>query len=605
MANMSDSMPPAKGRMLWLQRGNFFNSKRARGMLVFLGVASMFANLRGVLKPWQRIRSDTAVICTIVSNEEFYLDEWLDYNMGIGFSHIFLFDNSDDFDLGHGWIERRPRLNRTVTIYHYPGQGKQWTAYQDCAREVYNSGHRWIFFTDADEFLVLKKHSNVVSFLLEHDRNHGALSINWQVHSWNEQLQYSPQPVTKRFQGSAGWIESNIHVKTISNVDAIDLTGKHHPHYAALKDGFRQIDTSGNLTISSGEKAFNKRHPSDVALVYHHSTKSWKEYINKRMRGRATMTGKGLKESVAELIDHARKGNGLHSPSTIDSSAWDTLKSVSNKYKFFDSFKSDLRNSNQVLANESSAICCVVSDQEAYIDEWADYHLALGFSAIYIFDTSEEYWFSQWGEKRNQTGSISVTHFPGNIVTHPSHKAKAYAKCLSLHGEKHSSLSLIDVNDFFMFPERTGLDPLVELSSQGACAYQFERIVFGHGGQYVYDPLPVTKRFVFRVDGSPDFASPSLLFLTNSTERDDVTETLEYDLLQYLHSGKFQSEICDTHPTRPKKVVVYHYTRSVKECNKERGDSKICNLEGSVEDDSAWEQMQYFLPEYSNFNGMI
>ena len=110
---------------------------------------------------------------------------------------------------------------------------------------------------------------------------------------------------------------------------------------------------------------------------------------------------------------------------------------------------------------------------------------------------------------------------------------------------------------------------------------------------------------MFRVDGSPDFASPALLCLTNSTERDGVTETLEYDLLQYLHSGKFQSEICNTHPTRPKKVVVYHYTRSVKECSKERGNPKICNLQGSVKDDSAWEQMQYLLPEYSNFNGMI
>lgn len=33
---------------------------------------------------------DTAAICTIVTNEEYYLDEWIDYHLGIGFSHFYL-----------------------------------------------------------------------------------------------------------------------------------------------------------------------------------------------------------------------------------------------------------------------------------------------------------------------------------------------------------------------------------------------------------------------------------------------------------------------------------------------------------------------------------
>ncbi len=32
----------------------------------------------------------TAAICTIVTNEEYYLDEWIDYHLAIGFSHFYL-----------------------------------------------------------------------------------------------------------------------------------------------------------------------------------------------------------------------------------------------------------------------------------------------------------------------------------------------------------------------------------------------------------------------------------------------------------------------------------------------------------------------------------
>lgn len=35
-------------------------------------------------------RSHSAAVCTIVTDEEFYLDEWIDYHVGLGFSHIYI-----------------------------------------------------------------------------------------------------------------------------------------------------------------------------------------------------------------------------------------------------------------------------------------------------------------------------------------------------------------------------------------------------------------------------------------------------------------------------------------------------------------------------------
>ena len=70
-------------------------------------------------------KNQEAVVCCIVSNEEAYLDEWIDYNIGIGFAHIYIYDNTADFDMGRGWLERRPRLFGRVTLHHFPGAVQQ------------------------------------------------------------------------------------------------------------------------------------------------------------------------------------------------------------------------------------------------------------------------------------------------------------------------------------------------------------------------------------------------------------------------------------------------------------------------------------------------
>jgi hypothetical protein len=566
--------------------------------------------------------TNTAVICSIVSNEEYYLDEWIDYNLGIGFDHIHIYDNTDEYGLGHGWLERRAdRLKNRVTIQHYPGEGKQSTAYRDCARRVLSDRHRWVFFTDADEFLVLKKHDNVTSFLLQHDTKRTAVAINWQVQSWNNQMQYSPQPVTKRFASRADTGDINFHVKTISNVDKIDLGARHNPHFATLKrKEYLAVDTTGK-TLHPRTPYWNNQNPSDVALVYHHNTKSWKELVGKRTRGRADMEGPGLAETVKLLISNAHAGKGLDNTTEVDVSAWEMLKSRNPKYKFFDAKDTSnvIKNQKQTEGDNARAqsigICCYAKDQEAYIDEWMDYHLALGFDKLYIYDGSEKYWMEQWGEARNDT-RLSLVHFPpplndenaGNsTMVLNDKKARAYADCVGRHGKEHSGLVLVDVNDFFVIPDHSSIEPLVQLLDSSACAHQFERVLFGHGDQYLYDPLPVTKRFVLRVnDKTPGFASSSLLLQTKSnTMAAETLQTLEKDLVKYLNSGEFASDICNGGSETLEGISVYHYLRSVKECNKERGDPAMCNLKGIVEDRSAWKQMQSLVPWYANFNGMI
>jgi len=60
------------------------------------------------------------------------------------------------------------------------------------------------------------------------------------------------------------------------------------------------------------------------------------------------------------------------------------------------------------------AICVVMKDAENYFEEWLDYHFALGFDAIYIYDNSPTFELKNWYDNtRNHAtfGKVEVVHW--------------------------------------------------------------------------------------------------------------------------------------------------------------------------------------------------
>lgn len=90
-----------------------------------------------------------AVICVIALNEEKYIDEWIKYHLALGFSHIYIYDNSENYSL-------KNKSSRYVTVIHFPGHTKQLEAY-DLFIITYKNKHKWAAFIDCDEFIILKK----------------------------------------------------------------------------------------------------------------------------------------------------------------------------------------------------------------------------------------------------------------------------------------------------------------------------------------------------------------------------------------------------------------------------------------------------------------
>ena len=289
-----------------------------------------------------------AVLCCISKDEEPYIDEWTDFHLGLGFSKIFVYDNTELFEL-QPWAEKR-RGNNGVEVIHYPGGNMQGSAYLDCAKKAYKEKYYWAAFWDVDEFLVLKKHDSVTAFLSKH-LTKGGLGVNWLVFPSNPKVLYEPMPVTKRFVYSNPNNAANIHVKSMARLKDVNMTCIPHVHFPCLEHGHVHNTKGGEF-----EGPFHTG-PTDVAVLHHYMKKSLKEYLVRVKRGRADDPSKedGQNEELYEVmhkqylqrIDLANTAleNALTNMTgftadqdryVFDDSAWTLMKKLVPKYALYD-----------------------------------------------------------------------------------------------------------------------------------------------------------------------------------------------------------------------------------------------------------------------------
>jgi hypothetical protein len=209
-----------------------------------------------------------ALVC-VAKNEENYIQEWIDYHLKLGFDDIIIYQNDWEYT-----IEQTNVFTKQVN-----GKGIQTIIYNDCIKE--NIGvYDWLAFFDCDEFLVLKKHDNVKSFL--HDYNeHNAIGINWVLFGDNNLngVNNENYNVLERFTSRQSSV--NTHIKTILKPSMMyKMSSPHHQNLT-------WVDTSFNINTGP----YNNNPIDDVAQLNHYFVKTKEEFINKINRGRADNGG--------------------------------------------------------------------------------------------------------------------------------------------------------------------------------------------------------------------------------------------------------------------------------------------------------------------------
>lgn len=282
----------------------------------------------------------SAAICVIQKGHRRfnYLDDFVDYHLFIGFDHIYVYDNSDDFEL-NGWISSR-RCSQKLSVSHLPGPGMQFTAYSECVKYIKARGSSsWVAFIDPDEYVVLKKHSSIVDLLATVPDNAGGLALNWYMFTWNNQYKYEPFPLPKRFTQREANV--NEHVKVIARVSLIQdsFNNPHFVHYN--EEGICSVDTEGREIC--GDTPFNQNGPTDVAVIHHYWAKSVEEFMYRKERGRPVLANDGSPAKNLPLVEEGTESTIVKhfqqldinrgKNFVIDDSVWTILEKAKKNYR--------------------------------------------------------------------------------------------------------------------------------------------------------------------------------------------------------------------------------------------------------------------------------
>jgi hypothetical protein len=290
--------------------------------------------------------------------------------------------------------------------------------------------------------------------------------------------------------------------------------------------------------------------------------------------------------------------------------------------------KTDERKNEKRKGTNHAALCCIVKDEEAYIDEWVDYHHALGFDSIHVYDNSDKFDMKQWGKEKGN--HVTMTHFPGI-----AQQGIAYLDCAKRlqQGGNHTWAAFFDLDEFLILKKHEHVeDFLLETLASGSLSINWHQ--FGTSGRIAYSPAPVTKRFMYREEivskkvksivrlRDMDFNKvphPHFPYLVNVTDQKDTTGTH----FQWFFNPHGPTDVA---------VLAHYHWKSYKEylAKRTRGRSDVGRKKGEYKkflngakkmlndaingkktlpkktelfDDSAWKAMKKYVPKYAVFDG--
>jgi hypothetical protein len=207
-----------------------------------------------------------ALVC-IAKDEDNYIDEWIVYHTKLGFDKIFVYQNDWQYNIEYDIIEK----------IEFNGSARQIEAYNEFMQNR-SSDFEWICFLDVDEFITLKKHKDIKSFIEDY-KDSECIALNWHFFGDNTIEFDNEYSVIKRFKKRH--YDSNGHVKTIVKTNKSIHMEVHAPN-------INWVDVEKNV----GNGPFSKYSNDSIAFIAHFFCKTEQEFTRKVNRGRADILAK-------------------------------------------------------------------------------------------------------------------------------------------------------------------------------------------------------------------------------------------------------------------------------------------------------------------------
>lgn len=219
-------------------------------------------------------------VCLIIRDENEYLQEWLEWHIGQGIQHFYIYDHGSKQPVKDFIKTLDGSVAETVTVIDFGGRHAfaQHEAYNDCL-ERFGAESRWIGFIDSDEFVKIKNGKSMTEFLKDYEQ-YGGLFIGWVVYNAGGQVKKSALPVTQRFTVKAPPEIDKGLGKTFAQSRYMLYMLTHNGY---MRAGYPVVDENKNAV-----KEADLRQPdltTDLICVNHYYTKSYQEWVEKLSRG--------------------------------------------------------------------------------------------------------------------------------------------------------------------------------------------------------------------------------------------------------------------------------------------------------------------------------
>jgi hypothetical protein len=225
-----------------------------------------------------------SALVTIAKDEDRYIEEWLKYNVKLGFDDIFVYLND--------WKYVGEYINSNIHFIDFPGERMQNQCYNGFL-ESKSKDYDFVAFFDIDEFLVLKKHKTINDYL-ETQTNSDVIYVNWRLFgdSGLKCVENDNYSVLDRFTKC----DKNLYRlgKNIIRTNKIDVRF-YNPHIVCLKATTLMLpkynDTIGNV-FETQPWNFQNNIEQDVEL-FHFRNKTYQECYERKFGKREVFWGNG------------------------------------------------------------------------------------------------------------------------------------------------------------------------------------------------------------------------------------------------------------------------------------------------------------------------
>lgn len=215
--------------------------------------------------------------CSIVKNEDNYIDDFVKIHKHLGVEFFLFFDRSENP------LSERYKGRPDIEVIHFPEPNRHAQAWREGVK-YFQGKSKWVQFIDIDQ-VVVPMQTNDIKIMLQNYEPAGALSLNWHTFGSNGRDVEPPKGTStyEAYTKRAVNLEPiNNHVQSIVQVERAEYRTWDNPHFPPLVGS-----TQWNTVKQSISGPFNIPPIQDTGFIAHYYTRSREYWANKLAKLRA------------------------------------------------------------------------------------------------------------------------------------------------------------------------------------------------------------------------------------------------------------------------------------------------------------------------------